>query len=125
MHGRRTLPGLVARLLPALLALGLAGCALLEPLLPAPPVLTRDEAVAAARAAEPAWAAEDVMAAELGTWADLGEPAAPVEGAVPAGTDPVWRVTLGWRLGPLNGQGVMLLIDGTDGHVIQRMTWIS
>lgn len=37
----------------------------------------------------------------------------------------VWVVNLGSVLGPLNGQGTIVLVDVADGHVIQAVDWIS
>jgi hypothetical protein len=34
-------------------------------------------------------------------------------------------VSLGWQLGPLDGQGAYLVLDPGDGHVVQRSHWIT
>jgi len=107
------------------IAIALTGCAFVDGLLPPRPVISRDEAIAAAKRAEPDWADQQVLAAKLGTWADFAEPHGSIEGRRPDATDPVWVVNLGWQLGPLNGQGVTLVLDARDGHVIQRSHWIS
>ncbi len=114
----------VARSLLLAVVVVVAGCSFVDDLWPRP-VMTRDQAIAAARAAEPGWADEDVQAAQLGTWKELQEVGAPIEGPPPAPTDEVWLVNLGWQLGPMNGQGVLLILDARDGHVIQRAEWIS
>ncbi len=121
MGGRHAVAGLLL----AMIAISLAGCSIVDQLLPRRPVMSREQAIAAGKAAEPDFADEQVMAARLGTWKELAEPGAPIEGPQPDPADPVWTVNLGWLLGPLDGQGVILILDGRDGHVIQRRHWIS
>jgi hypothetical protein len=122
MGGRRATGWL---LLVMALIVSLAGCAIVDELLPPRPVMTREQAIAAAQLAEPTWADDTVIAAELGVWKDLTMQGAPVEGPQPDPVDAVWLVNLGWQIGPMNGQGVILVLDARDGHVIQRGRWIS
>ncbi len=112
-------------LLVVAIAIAVAGCSMVEELLPQPPVMSREQAIAAAKAAEPDWADEQVLDARLGTWAELREQSGPVEGPQPEPDDAMWIVNLGWQLGPLNGQGVLLVLDARSGRVIQRLEWIS
>ena len=93
---------------------------------PAPsPLISRERATAIARAARPAYAKDQVFAAQLGTFADLGNAHAETASPTPAPTALVWLVNIGWQLGPLNGQGAIVLIDAQDGRVIQAFEWIS
>jgi hypothetical protein len=88
-------------------------------------LLTRDQAIAAARAATPKRASDGVIAAELRRFADVVNEHAPITGPLPASDADVWVVNLGWSSGPLNAQGTIILVDASDGHVIQAVDWIS
>ncbi len=87
--------------------------------------IDRAEAIAIARAARPDYAREEVLDVRLGAFAAIGDGFAPVAGPIPAPDAPVWRIDLGWLLGPLDGQGVFVVIDAADGHVIQVVDWIA
>ena len=69
---------------------------------------------------------EDVLEAEIGTWASLRD-----DGdfgnvpPVPAASDLVWRVTLGYDDGPLDAAGEVLILDATDGRLVWHSFWIA
>ncbi len=89
------------------------------------PDIDASRAVAIARDAQPRYAAEQVLRAELGTFASLGDPHAAVTPPAPDPAAAVWRITLGWQLGPLTGQGVDVVVDASSGRVLQVVEWIS
>ena len=121
-----------------LLASSLGACALPDTPTPSPPpdatfeatpsLLTRGEAIGLARAAAARSSAsrgsgEEVLAADLRRYGELDAYVAP--GATPpASADQlVWAVNLGTP-GPM-GQGVTVILDAIDGHVIQLFEWIA
>lgn len=106
-------------------AIALGGCSLIDKVVPIRPVMSREQAIAAAKAAEPDWANEGVLGAKLGTWAQFSDSFGPIEGPPPDPDELVWMVNLGWQHGPLNGQGVMVILDARDGRVLSRGSWIS
>ncbi len=87
--------------------------------------IDREQATAIASAARPDYAKERVLDVRLGAFAQLGVMGPAVKGPVPAPDDQVWLVSLGCILGPLDGQGVLVIIDATDGRVILAVDWIS
>jgi len=69
-----------------------------------------------------------MVAASLGSTSVISRPrrpARPPEGPEPRADDAAWIVSLGWQLGPLDGQGAYLVLDPGDGHVVQRSHWIT
>ena len=118
------------------LALLVSGCALVPWLggfpgsspgpfgTPGVPPIGRDEAVAIARQNATQFPDGDVLAAELGTWHELGYEGT-TESPPPAPDDLVWRINLGYDHGPLNAAGEILLIDASDGRVLEHTSWIS
>ncbi len=89
------------------------------------PVITQIRAIEIAIAARPLDGGDQVLGARLETFGKAQDPSSPINGARPADRASVWTVTLGWRLGPLDGQGAIVIIDATDGHIIQAYDWIS
>jgi len=88
--------------------------------------ISRDRAIALAREALPRRAADSVLEAELGPFSELGTPEAPVRRSpAPAPEHLVWRINLGTVRGPLNADGSYVVIDATDGMVLQTIDWIS
>lgn len=90
-----------------------------------PAALTRDEAVALARKATTRFANEDVLEARLGTWGVVDLPTPPDAPPTPAPETRVWIVNLGYRIRPLDGQGVIVVLDAVDGRVLNATDWIS
>jgi hypothetical protein len=93
-----------------------------------PTLLTRDQAIGLARAAaaqsSPSrGSGEEVLVAELRRYGDLDAYVAP--GATPPASDEqlVWAVNLGTP-GPM-GQGVIVILDAIDGHVLHLTEWIA
>ena len=91
--------------------------------------LTRDQAVAAARAAVPSYANEAVMSADVGTYAEMAPgrpgtmPSQPGTMPSPPASAPppdrlVWRIALGEIAGPTGGPIATILIDFWTGAVI-------
>jgi len=87
--------------------------------------IDRERAIAIARAASPRFAKDQVFDAQLGTFGALGNASAQVLGSAPGPDALVWVVDIGWRLGPLDAQGAIVVIDARDGHVIQTYEWIA
>lgn len=88
--------------------------------------LTREDAVAIARAYVPRGSSWDVLRAEAGRFADLGIPHAAAR--VSPRPDPdhrVWLVNLGVVRGPLEANGRIVILDFFTGQVIQLVEWIA
>ena len=99
--------------------------------IPSPPSprigLTQDQAIAIARQvsdAPPDWG---ILLVEAGWQSEITYPAPPTPMSTPpaTGSGYVWWVNIGWDDGPLDGQGVTVILDYFDGHVISKYTWIS
>ena len=88
--------------------------------------ITRDQAIAIARAAAPKRASDGVLQAIHGTFADLGNPDARIL-VSPArdATHEVWLVNVGIVRGGLDGEGTDVIIDASDGRVLQVFDWVS
>lgn len=88
--------------------------------------ISRDEAISIARAAVPRRSSDGVLQAIVGTFADLGDPYAPsLVSPAPGPEKDVWLVNLGFIRGPLDGQGTDVIIDASDGRVLQMFDWVS
>ena len=116
----------------------LAGCSTAPPpppttpATPAPTVtatpavaLTQVEAIALARMATTRFASDGVLEARLATWGELELYTPPDAPPTPAPETSVWIVNLGTVIGPLNGQGVIVVLDAFDGRVLNAAEWIS
>jgi hypothetical protein len=106
-------------------AIVLAGCDLLPDALR--PMLSEAQAVDVARQAAPErYRDADVLDVRRLTYAEVANDVAPiVEGDPPAPEDCVYHVNLGSNPGPLMGDGVFVVVDCFDGHVIRVTEWIS
>lgn len=93
---------------------------------PTPSGITREEAIAVARAAAPRYATAGVLHADAGRFDDF-VPAFTAEHytPVPAPDRLVWRITLGEQPSPTGGQGTDVIIDFWDGRVILATEWVS
>jgi hypothetical protein len=85
--------------------------------------LTRAEAVAIARVAAQAPAEWDILQADAGWPWEVDVLESP--GLATPGLGFVWRVNVGFIDGPLDGEGVIVILDYFDGHVISKTNWIS
>jgi len=88
--------------------------------------ITKDRAIAIARRAATRWATASVLQADKGPFGELGFSRAPVL-VLPAPSPEhlVWLINLGVVRGPLNADGTDVIIDATDGSVLQLVDWIS
>jgi hypothetical protein len=87
--------------------------------------IDRERAIAIARAASPRFAKDQVFDTQLGTFAALGNAYGHILGTAPEPGALVWVVDIGWRLGPLDARGAIVVIDASDGHVVQTFEWIA
>jgi hypothetical protein len=88
--------------------------------------LSRDQAIAIARAAAPRRGGAAVLQAEVGPFADLGNAHAASRVSPPPTPERlVWRVNLGTDSGPLQGDGTIVILDFQTGSVIQVFDWIA
>jgi hypothetical protein len=87
--------------------------------------LTRGEAVALARKATTRFAGEGVLEARVGTWGELDVYSPPDAPPTPAPETRVWIINLGYVAGPLDGQGVVVVLDEVDGRVLSAIEWMS
>jgi hypothetical protein len=87
--------------------------------------ITREAAIAIARAAVPRYATADPLSVELGRLADL-LPSVVVQHLSPPPTPDslVWRVRLGEQPSPTGGQGTDVFVD-LDGRVVLTSDWAS
>ncbi len=88
--------------------------------------ITRDQAIEIARTAAPKRSSDDVLQAIVGTFGDLGNPDAQIlVSPAPGPAQDVWLVKLGVVRGPLDGEGTDVIIDASDGRVLQMFDWVS
>jgi hypothetical protein len=90
-----------------------------------PALLTRDQAVAAARLASDMFADGDVLQAEIGPYSKFTSEYTVKSSPIPRSDAMVWWISLGTDPGPLMGQGEFFVVDATDGHVVEHYSWIS
>jgi len=91
-----------------------------------PVAITRDRAIAIARQAATRWATASVLQADKGPFGELGFSRAPVlVSPAPSPEHLVWLINLGVVRGPLDADGTDVIIDATDGGVLQLVDWIS
>jgi len=92
----------------------------------APTGISRDRAIATARAAAPLHATDDVLVADVGRFADsVSDYTATHISPAPAPDRLVWRVNLGTRCQPLCASGTTVIIDYWTGRVLIATDWIS
>jgi hypothetical protein len=93
---------------------------------PAETGITREAAIAIARAAVPRYATADTLTVEMGRLADL-LPSVVVQHLSPPPTPDtlVWKITLGEQPSPTGGQGTDVYIDSSDGRVLLTSDWAS
>lgn len=93
---------------------------------PSPVAITKDRAIAIARQAATRWATARVLQADIGPFGELGFSRAPVlVSSAPSPEHLVWLINLGVVRGPLDADGTDVVIDATDGAVLQQVDWIS
>lgn len=121
----------------ALTAVVLVGCALAPPSPsqvltgtvgpnPSASGITREQAIAVARAAVPRYATADVLRAEMGRFDEFVSAFAAEHLSPPPSPDRlVWKVTLGEQPSPTGGQGTDVIIDFWDGRIIIASDWFS
>ena len=90
-----------------------------------PALLTREQAVAAARLASDLYADGDVLQAEMGAYSKFTNAKTAKAPPIPRSDAMVWWISLGTNPGPLMGQGEFFVVDATDGHVVEHYSWIS
>ena len=93
---------------------------------PAETGITREAAIAIARAAVPRYATAEPLAVEMGRLADL-LPSVVAQHLSPPPTPEglVWRVSFGAQPSPTGGQGTDVFVDYFDGRVLLTSDWAS
>ena len=68
-----------------------------------------------------------ILLVEAGWQSEITYPAPSTPMSTPpaTGSGYVWWVNIGFDDGPLDGQGVTVILDYFDGRVIQKYDWIS
>ena len=89
--------------------------------------LTQEQAISIARQVSGAPADWGILLVEAGWQSEITypDPSPPISTPPAAGPGYVWWVNIGWHDGPLDGQGVTVILDYFDGHVITKYDWIS